>query len=61
MKFEIGNTYKDRAGNEWRHIAGWGPLPKFEDVKTGKVIVQNPDGGYRWDGEDAPRDMVGEA
>lgn len=60
MKFIIGNTYFDRANNEWECIRSvFGSLPTFKG-HNGKVIVQNINGRYRFDDIDHERDLIGE-
>lgn len=49
MKFVIGAQYITRDGELWENIKlPTVSLPTFRN-EEGKIIVQSPDGKYRWD------------
>jgi hypothetical protein len=58
MNFVENDIYLDREGKEYRFIAKVGGVTKFEDIKSGKTIVQHQSGRYRWDDNDHPKDIV---
>lgn len=60
-KFEIGHRYEDGLGFRWTCVKPkWGRLPEFVNNPGMVRIVMAPDGRYRFDGQDDPRDMVRE-
>lgn len=60
MKFVEGKIYIDREDKKYRYLSSSGSVVRFEDLQTGKTIVNHQSGRYRWDDIDNPRDIIAE-
>ena len=58
MKFLEGKIYLDRENKKYRYVTSVGGVTKFEDLQTGKMIVNHQSGRYRWDDIDNNRDII---
>lgn len=58
MKFEEGNAYYVRQGNQYTFVRKSSGVTVFADIE-GKLTCRNDRGMYRWDDKQTDEDIVG--